>query len=191
MGLKLITPATGLAVSLADVKTHLRVSADHDDAYITMLIKAAVGTLEKALNRAIGTQTYRLTLSEWPESGEIVLPNPPLSSVSSIVYVDTDGATQTLASSQYIVNDDNEPGLITPAHDIDWPEVQEQSNAITITYITGYATIPEPLQAAVLLLVGHWYENREAVLTGTIATDLPLAVQFILDEFRVRRYSLP
>ncbi len=35
-------------------------------------------------------------------------------------------------------------------------------------------------QAAVKMLVTHWYESRTAVVTGTIATELPFAVQSIL-----------
>ncbi|MBV4512715.1 head-tail connector protein [Pseudomonas sp. SWRI22] len=36
------------------------------------------------------------------------------------------------------------------------------------------------VEQAVLLLVGHWYANREAVAVGTIATALPLAVERLL-----------
>ena len=36
------------------------------------------------------------------------------------------------------------------------------------------------VEQAILLLVGHWYANREAVATGTIATAIPLAVERLL-----------
>lgn len=36
------------------------------------------------------------------------------------------------------------------------------------------------VQQAILLLVGHWYANREAVAVGTIATTMPLAVERLL-----------
>jgi uncharacterized phage protein (predicted DNA packaging) len=36
------------------------------------------------------------------------------------------------------------------------------------------------VQQAILLLVGHWYANREAVVAGTIATAMPLAVERLL-----------
>lgn len=35
-------------------------------------------------------------------------------------------------------------------------------------------------KAALLLLIGHSYANREAVVTGTIATNLPMAVESLL-----------
>lgn len=191
MGLKLITPAASMAVSLELAKTHLRVDGTTDDEYITMLVNAATGQLEKATNRAIGIQTFKLTLSGWPTGGKIVLPNPPLVSVEQVQYVDTAGTLQTLDPTQYIVNDDEEPATITPAPNAVWPETEDQSNAVTIDYAAGYAVPPEAIKAAILLVTGHWYENREAVITGTIATDLPLAVQYIVDEFSVRRFILP
>lgn len=38
---------------------------------------------------------------------------------------------------------------------------------------------PDVEQAA-LMLVAHWYENREAVVTGTIATPIPIGVERLL-----------
>lgn len=40
------------------------------------------------------------------------------------------------------------------------------------------------LKLAALLLIGHWYTNREAVVTGTIATTLPLAYESLIHPYR-------
>lgn len=42
------------------------------------------------------------------------------------------------------------------------------------------------IQAACLLKLGHLYANREEVVTGTIATELPLASQHLLMPYRIR-----
>jgi uncharacterized phage protein (predicted DNA packaging) len=46
------------------------------------------------------------------------------------------------------------------------------------------STIPPALIEAVCQLVGHWYENREAVLVGVNAQELPLNVADIVREYR-------
>ncbi|KPX09496.1 hypothetical protein ALO75_200090 [Pseudomonas syringae pv. coryli] len=40
--------------------------------------------------------------------------------------------------------------------------------------------LTKDVQQAVLLLVGHWYANREAVVIGTITAEVPLAVERLL-----------
>lgn len=40
------------------------------------------------------------------------------------------------------------------------------------------------LELAMLLLIGHWYTNREAVLVGTSAQTLPLAFDALVGPYR-------
>jgi uncharacterized phage protein (predicted DNA packaging) len=52
--------------------------------------------------------------------------------------------------------------------------------------VEGVPVLPDQMaltkdvQQAVLLLVGHWYANREAVVIGTITAEVPLAVDRLL-----------
>ena len=43
---------------------------------------------------------------------------------------------------------------------------------------------PDPILSGMLLLIGHLYENRQAVITGTIATELPMTVKSLWFPFR-------
>ncbi|WP_322990890.1 head-tail connector protein, partial [Hoeflea sp.] len=76
------------------------------------------------------------------------------------------------------------------------------SGPVGITYLAGYPTTPEvpedgetpaipaqstvpaAIKTAILLLIGNWYENRESVVTGTIASELPLAVDALIAPYR-------
>jgi uncharacterized phiE125 gp8 family phage protein len=185
-------------ITLAEAKLQLRVDDDitSDDGLISALITAARQKVEIETRRALVTQTQVLKLDQFP-SGEnpvIELPNPPLQSVSAVQYVDQNGDTQTLAASEYIVDTVSEPARITPAYNTFWPLTRAQINAVTVTFVCGYASgsgsptdyaanVPQALKAAIKLLVGHWYENREAVAAANLKP-LPMAVDSLVWNYR-------
>jgi len=45
--------------------------------------------------------------------------------------------------------------------------------------------ITPSITAAILLITGHLYENREEVVTGTIATRLPMASESLMWPYRL------
>lgn len=55
----------------------------------------------------------------------------------------------------------------------------------------GYADAEDPIlmgddvKAAMLLLIGHWYENRESVAIGDTAVAIPFAVEALLQPYRI------
>ena len=182
--LVMVTGPTLEPVTVADAKLHLGVASDDSDAYIDSLLKAAVEWCEVYTRQSLLTTTWRQVLSEWPSSGVIELYRPPLQSVASVLYTDSDGAEQTLATDQYVVDTDSEPGRVLRGYGITWPTLRTQGIAapVTINFISGHsaiADIPESFLHAIKLLVGHWYENREEITRGT-PKDLPLAAKALL-----------
>jgi uncharacterized phiE125 gp8 family phage protein len=185
---------TSEPLSLSEAKLHLRVDGDDEDELIGSLITAAREYCETSTNRQFVTATFVGKLDEFPtelENGwyEITLPRPPLQSVSSITYVDTAGATQTLSAGVYAADTSIEPGRVRLAYNQTWPTIRTQPNAISITFVAGYgdaADVPESIRAAMKLILGHLYANREAVNVGNIVNEFPIAVDALLS-----RYSLP
>lgn len=179
-------------VTLTEAKLHLRVDHSTDDTLITSLIVAARQYVEDVTWRALVTQTLEVTLDDWPDGEMLVLPRPPLASVTSVKYVDSDGTETTWAAGNYQVVTQGTPGRLVLAYGVSWPSVTlRAANGITVRYVAGYglaAAVPDLLKTAIKLMVGHWYENREAtvVAAGTVATELPLAVQSILNLYKVR-----
>lgn len=45
--------------------------------------------------------------------------------------------------------------------------------------------LDDDIRLVVLLLVGHWYENREASVAGVTVSTLPLAVESLLQPYRI------
>lgn len=73
--------------------------------------------------------------------------------------------------------------MIAPAYGTSWPSTRPQREAVQVVYVAGYGAasdVPANVRQAILLQVGHMYANREAVVTGTIATTIPLAVRSLL-----------
>ena len=107
MALTLISAPATTPVSVAEAKTHLHITGSDDDTYIGDLVDVATGYLDGrdgALSRALITQTWDYTLTSFPQEDHIAIPLPPLQSVTSISYYDTNGDSQTFASSKYLVN---------------------------------------------------------------------------------------
>lgn len=189
MGLRLITLAATEPVTVVEAKAHLRVEAATDDMLISSLIKAAVEYVENFTRRALLTSTWELSLDSWTEV--FLLPKAPLQSVTSLTYKDSSGTLHTLLEdTNYHVDITSEPGRIVPV--TNWPtDALHPVGAITIRFIAGYptaSTVPQTFKQAILLLVGHWYENREAAVVGTIATKVPFAVEALLWPQRVMRW---
>jgi len=100
----LITPPTIQPLTLAEVKLHLRDTPDADDSLIAGYIAGVVPDAEGFLNRALLTSTWDLWLDDFPVKDYIELPYPPLQSVASVKYYDTDDTEYTMDSADYFVD---------------------------------------------------------------------------------------
>lgn len=189
MGLTLLTPPTTEPLSIDEAKLHLREDSTSQDTLIQSLIIASRDFAERFTRRALAKQTWRLSIDEFPCNGVIRLPMPPLLAVSSVKYTDTSGAEVTLDPTKYVVDLASLPGKIDRAYLATWPITRRQPNAVRIEFDCGYsespAAIPEGIKAAMKLLIGTWYENRESVNVGNIVTKIPHAVESLLWMYRV------
>lgn len=116
-------------------------------------------------------------------TGILELPRAPLVTVSSIVYLDSNGNTETLDPSNYVAAP-GAPGRVSPAYGKIWPTTLPQIGAVQVNFVAGYGAtaddVPDNVKVAVKLLVGHLYENREEVAAGVSLAELPLGVAALL-----------
>lgn len=185
MRLELLTAPATQPVTLAEVKTRLRIDDATDDAGVTRLIAAATGHAQSITGRAFVTQKWALILDAFP-CGSISLPLPPLQTVEEISYIDADGATQVLAPGDYLVDSAGMIGMIHRAYSKTWPTTRAQPMAVRVEFTAGYgdaADVPADLVSAMLLLIAHWDQNREPVVVGTIVSSVPLSVDALLSPF--------
>lgn len=198
MKYRVITPPSSEPVSLAEARTHLRIipfgsPLEHpDDSFISNSIGVAREFCEQYLERSLAAQTIQLVTDNF--NSTIYLPNAPIQHIDSITYVDVDGITQTLATSVYEL--DSFDNKIRLKYGQEWPAVRSQEDAVSVTYVAGYTNgaspdthpIPAPIKAAMLLIVGNLYENRQQDVLGNTRisfNSLPLGVYNLLQPYRL------
>jgi uncharacterized phiE125 gp8 family phage protein len=169
--MELSTPPAQEPLTLDEVKAHVRVTTDDEDGYLTALLQGAREYVEMRSSLALITQTRKLRLARWPCDVIVPLPRQPLQSVTSVVYLDDNGASQTLAASVYqvvgarTVPDSDAPprGYILPAYGQSWPSVRGTPECITITYVCGWTTplaIPQSVRAAMWTEIAYRWQYR-------------------------------
>lgn len=155
-------------MSLAEAKLHLRVEHTADDALIDSLIKSARERVEERRSRVLVTQTWDLFLDSFPSAvgapDVIEIPVTPLSSVTSVKYIDTDGVQQTVDAGDYDVDNASAPARIAPAFGKAWPAPRSQLNAVEVRFVAGYgavADVPATIIAELKALLAQLYEHRD------------------------------
>lgn len=171
-------PATVDPVFLALVLDHCKVDAgDEESAYADLVeayLDAAIARVEAMSGRMLFTRSLRYTTDAFGTA--LVLPASPVSTVSSVAYVDTDGATQTLSSGAYALIDKTETPTLYPVFGTEWPKVRPFPGSVTVEFDAGYGAemddIPAPLRQAVMQTVADWMRFGGNVATTSIA-ELP------------------
>lgn len=165
-GLTEVTAPASEPLTIAEVKEHLRIDGSSEDLLVGNLIVAARQQIEHELERALVTQTWDLFLDEFPGGGRqpLYLPKPPLSSVTTVKYYDSDNTLQTLSSANYIVDATSQPGRIIPVINQSWPATRDRQKAVEIRFVAGYGAsvaVPAIVRQALLMLIGAWYCDRD------------------------------
>lgn len=170
---KVITAATVDPVSVLEVKDHLRIDQDVEDVKLELFIRAAVDWFEWRTGRTLHDTTLEIAFGRFP-SGKcpIVLPRAtPLIEVASVTYLDSDGASNTWSSANYIVDTYEDVGRIAPAYGQSYPSFTPYPlNAVRIRYRAGIAngspqTYPkEGIRQCIFEIAGALYLNRENVI---------------------------
>ena len=181
------------------VKQHLVVEHDLDDTLISLYRDAAIEHVENVTRRTLPLSQFDMSVPQFEPV--ISLRSPPVRAVSNITY---DNGTErvSIPSTDYTVNTDYEWVWIKPK--TVWPTGCDLQMHVIAGYgtiataLTGYAytfpfvfggledafPIPSPLKLACLLLIAHWYANREETMTGASIGKIPAGVDAILFSYR-------
>lgn len=179
-------------VSLEAARGHLYLTASGspathpDDSLVESYIEAARMAAEKFTDRVLPQRTFELRAKAFDK--EMTLPIAPVQSIDSIEYTDTDGNSQTF--TDYTVDLNAEPAII----EIDEPPTIQEGSRLVVTVTAGYGSsnspadadlIPQAMKQAILMLVGHFYENRTSAVVGETVSSVPMAFRDLLWPYRL------
>lgn len=171
-------------VSLAEAKAFLKIDDAAEDGLITTLIGAARLHVEGVTGRALLAQSWRIVLDELPAGGVVKLPVSPLISVTAINAVDGHGASHSIGLAQFLSEPDR---LIIPRRVAGLPTLQDRQG-IEIDYVAGFGTqpqdVPAAIRQAILGLVAHWHEHRDAVMVAGSGAIVPSGFDRLVSAYK-------
>ena len=186
--LKVDTAAASPVFTTAEAKAVLKVDVSTDDTVIDNLVSAATESCQIYTNQYFINTVVTQYSDTWDDF--YTLYKSPVDSITHVKYYDSDDTQQTLASSNYILGHYSQPARIGIAVGGELPNLSKRINAVEVKYTVGYGTastdVPEGIRQAVLLTIGNWYENRQTVITGRTATELPLSSQYLLEQYKIQ-----
>ena len=180
MQFKIKTQPTDEPVTLGEAKAQIRVDHSDEDDLIQRMIGAARGWVEKHLDQPLMEQTITGATDVFPGTLELT---PNLRSVVEVRYVDGGDVEQTVDPSSYLVDDFSRVGAVYPSPGKSWPDSRGAPFDVQVDFVAGYETpadVPDEIKSAVLLLVGHWYANREQTVTGSVPEEIKMGVESLL-----------
>jgi hypothetical protein len=199
-------------LSLADAKQHLRVTASDDDSYISGLISMAVDACSNYLGYSIKKGTAKYGFDSFTGSPALINPvnglnipsgnylrvNSRVLAVNSVSYVNSSQAVTAFNGSDWLVAPDpmgnysrnifinTAPDSITDDTIKYIIEVSEGFNPVGTASVDPDTIFPMAIKHAALLLVGQYYDNRNAVIVGTNNAPMGLGFEYLLDPYKIQ-----
>ena len=170
-------------IDLGLAKAHLRAEGSAEDGLIQSYLDAAAAHVEGVTGKLL---TRREVVQDVAGFGAYLSlwwgPNP---ATLTIDYLDSAGVAASVAGPRL-----QRDRVYAPV--AGWPTARDYS-PVAVTYTAGFGDgvgetpVPADLVQAQLMLVAHWWTNREAVALAATVAEMPLAVEAILQRHRTVR----
>jgi uncharacterized phiE125 gp8 family phage protein len=199
-----LTIPAARCVTLEQAKAHLRVDHDLEDDLITALLDAAIDSCADFAGRAFNQAGYRQLFDCWSTRWATFAPAlelaiAPIVNVVSVNYQNEDREDVALEAADWHSDTTPSGAVVWFADGFALPTLANAPQPVWIDFTAGYdppdysqgedpeLKLPSQARAAILLTLGHLYANREAVVVGKIASDLPQGVKHLLSQVRIYR----
>jgi uncharacterized phiE125 gp8 family phage protein len=163
--MRLIMRAIGEAaaepVTLGQLRDHIRLDDNGDDAAVLGFGIAARQWIEQHLGRPIMPQTVRGVCEAWPDKGGLEVAMP-VNSVDMISFTDPDQVATEWETGWVARVSQGGVTRIRPAAGGDWPALGDDP-VITVNATAGFAPVPEPIATAICKLAGYLNADRDGI----------------------------
>lgn len=188
-------------LSVEEGKAHLNLSGSSKDIYVNGLIATARGQIERYLNRALITQSWKVYYDCWRNELRIPFGNLQIAGADPgpaspvVKYYNTDGTLTTLTESDfYWVVNTTDPASIVRKYDATYPELQYgRPDAIEIAFTAGYGSaasaVPGEIKHAMKLLITNYYEHRgDVVIGGQGVSKIPSYIADLIHSYKLYEF---
>lgn len=192
-----VTPPVGRVVSSAELKEHARIDDPAEDTYLAELLDAAEDEAEDYTWRKLLTQTWDHYFDRFCDP--LVLKWAPVSSLTSVTYVDSNGTTQTLASSVYELAEQDGIAIVRRKYNQSWPTARLHADSVIVRSVFGYgaaASVPPRIKRAIKMYAiwNYRYRGDEGVVfapvrEGQAETQMKMRFHGMLRPFRLARWQ--
>lgn len=191
-GVNVTTPTSGKVINTADLAKHCSIAtadSSHDD-YLDALLVAAVELFEQSTGCHLLSRTSDYYVDRLPSDDRerIFFPHYPVTSIGDLQYK-TSAGTSTYTTGNLVRSTYRNPASLGVVEGASWPDPLDEPDSVTIKdVVTGYGTgdqVPQALRQSLLMLVSHWFENRESAVIGTSAAETPMATKVIWEAYRI------
>jgi len=178
--------------TLNEAKAYVRVDNSDEDSTIATLAEAAVRACEMYTGHAlinghwvIYYDSAELEANDW----SLTIPVGPECSAGNfaVAYRNTgDTYTALAANTDYYVGLQAPPRLIV--HNVPTATHDSGLELLRVTLTdSGYTTdAPADYKAAAMMMLAHLFENRDAVVIGTISSELPMGIKYLLQPYVIQ-----
>lgn len=181
-----LTTAGAALLTAADVRAHGKISNTAEDSLIDAYIATATAEAQDMLGMAFTTSSWTLSLPAFPADRAIVIPRAPLASLSAVTYVDTNGQTQSFATSNLHLVTARRPPVLALTASASWPSTREVFGDVRFILSLGFgasSAVPDIYKQCVRWIVLRMFEER---LGPTPRLDD--AIRNIYRQYSVREY---
>ena len=184
----LINPPSAEPLPLAEVKAHLRLDQDQEDALLSSLVRTGREHLERDTGLCLILQSWRLYLDRWPKDGIIRISKYPVQAIQDVTVYDADGTAVEVSLEDHLLDGQGRPARL-------WlrcpPQPGQAVNGIEIDFAAGPGEagtdVPDTLKRAMLLHIGHMFAFRGVVSPESQPAGIPGGYERLIAPFRLRR----